>query len=700
MHKAISPLIAAVILVFIVLLLSIFISGFFASIFTSRYSQASTMEVCSSASMDVFNIYCVQTSYKDPDLIAYWSFNSVNASNYTSDSSGNGNDGKVTNATIITGKYDNALQFDGSNDYVNAGNNSVLNITDGITLEAWIKGSGVNFSAVQRTTGAYDKYGPQLQVVGSKIYYIWLGREGGIGTNYQIWTGEMNIDGTNFTATKRTTDGLDKYGPRLQVVGSKIYYAWLAYNNSNSQREIWTGEMNIDGTNFTATKRREYNRYIDGLYFQVVGSKIYYVWYESDGTTYQIWTAEMNTDGTGWSATQRTNTSSYDSYQVQMQVVGSKIYYVWSKYDSDWKMQIWTAEMNTDGTNWTATQRTTSAYDKNEPQLQVVGSKIYYAWQQSDGSGYYQIWTAEMNTDGTNWTATQRTSNSYQNEHVQLQVVGSKIYYAWVANGGLWTAEMNTDGTNWTATQRTGSTYPHFQVVGSKIYYVWYKLDGSYNQIWTGELNSNIINKGDFYGIGISNNTVKGFINAGTDELKYNANAINYANGATVESTIDTSAWNFIALTYNKSKLKLYINGVLVNETIFSYSINTNPFDLIIGDDFNGTIDDVRIYNKSLSASEILQHYNNQYNTGNSNYVLKLSVLNTGSTTLKNITVFSRIGTNTWTNVTPITLKPGESALISTSVGSGELSQLRVSTSNCPIYIEKTNETVSVAKCG
>jgi hypothetical protein len=36
--------------------------------------------------------------------------------------------------------------------------------------------------------------------------------------------------------------------------------------------------------------------------FQVSGSKIYHVWHEYDGPFRQIFTAEMNVDGTGWRA--------------------------------------------------------------------------------------------------------------------------------------------------------------------------------------------------------------------------------------------------------------------------------------------------------------------------------------------------------------------------------------------------------------
>jgi hypothetical protein len=132
--------------------------------------------------------------------------------------------------------------------------------------------------------------------------------------------------------------------------------------------------------------------------------------------------------------------------------------------------------------------------------------------------------------------------------------------------------------------------------VGSKIYYVWYEDDGSNYHFCTGEMNSNIVSKGDSYGLGISDNTIKGFINGGVDVFKYNAEAISYTAGTVVQSTIDSN-WNHITMTYDKSSLKLYVNGALVDESAFYSAINTNPFDLIIGDDFNGLIDEVRLSN-------------------------------------------------------------------------------------------------------
>lgn len=56
------------------------------------------------------------------------------------DTSGNGNNGTVNGATLVTGKVGSqAYQFDGSNDYITAPSASSLQIAGDISISAWIK---------------------------------------------------------------------------------------------------------------------------------------------------------------------------------------------------------------------------------------------------------------------------------------------------------------------------------------------------------------------------------------------------------------------------------------------------------------------------------------------------------------------------------------------------------------------------------
>ena len=61
------------------------------------------------------------------------------------DASGNGNNGTITNATWSTsGKYGDALQFNGTNALVTIPDAASLHLSTGMTLEAWVNPSTVN----------------------------------------------------------------------------------------------------------------------------------------------------------------------------------------------------------------------------------------------------------------------------------------------------------------------------------------------------------------------------------------------------------------------------------------------------------------------------------------------------------------------------------------------------------------------------
>ncbi|MBI5872042.1 LamG domain-containing protein, partial [archaeon] len=103
-------------------------------------------------------------------------------------------------------------------------------------------------------------------------------------------------------------------------------------------------------------------------------------------------------------------------------------------------------------------------------------------------------------------------------------------------------------------------------------------------------------------------------------------------NGTTIGTVsngrvVTTGSWYHLAVTFSSGTATIYSNGVsLVNSTSDISAIATNTANLLIGSrdgnvhPFNGTIDEVRIYNKSLSADEILTHYQTQAVFYNSSY--------------------------------------------------------------------------------
>jgi hypothetical protein len=78
--------------------------------------------------------------------VAIWTFDE-GSGNTAKDSSGNGNDGKfVKEPKWVNGKFGKALEFNGSDNYVDCGNAKSFDLTDAITIVAWINPANEAFT--------------------------------------------------------------------------------------------------------------------------------------------------------------------------------------------------------------------------------------------------------------------------------------------------------------------------------------------------------------------------------------------------------------------------------------------------------------------------------------------------------------------------------------------------------------------------
>ncbi|MFC1715665.1 LamG-like jellyroll fold domain-containing protein [Candidatus Poribacteria bacterium] len=91
-------------------------------------------------------------SINTSDLAGYWRLETTSAL----DMSGYDNDGTVTGTTLVDGRMGNALEFDGSDDHVNASNASSLNVgSSDFSVEFWMKQHPENGTGSQTLV---DKY--------------------------------------------------------------------------------------------------------------------------------------------------------------------------------------------------------------------------------------------------------------------------------------------------------------------------------------------------------------------------------------------------------------------------------------------------------------------------------------------------------------------------------------------------------------
>jgi hypothetical protein len=117
--------------------------------------------------------------------------------------------------------------------------------------------------------------------------------------------------------------------------------------------------------------------------------------------------------------------------------------------------------------------------------------------------------------------------------------------------------------------------------------------------------------------LGIMNSplgTGVGYLNAYLDgslhPYFYTSNNDLTRNALYSPSSLNLNSWSQIVFVMNNGKRQIYINGISVaSDSETSYPVNINLIGSVGGYFFSGLIDDVRIYNRALSAAEISALY-------------------------------------------------------------------------------------------
>jgi hypothetical protein len=209
--------------------------------------------------------------------------------------------------------------------------------------------------------------------------------------------------------------------------------------------------------------------YESDIQFQVVGNKIYYLWAEKDTNTWNdpdsIVISSSKLDGSGYSQIIKTDKNSV-KLDPQFQVVDSKIYAIWINYDTSRLIMI---ALNTDGTGFEGERIITTAYER--PQFQVVENKIYYAIE--------EVLIASSNLDGSDYRVIYDRNTDNSTGYIQFKVADSKIYAVWIETDDDFiyqfvASSTNLDGSHFKMFKTNSLSNfgkPQFQIVGDKIYY-------------------------------------------------------------------------------------------------------------------------------------------------------------------------------------------------------------------------------------
>ena len=185
-------------------------------------------------------------------LVGNWRFDE--GSRYTAvDSSPYGNHGSIYGATWTTGKGGDALSFDGVNDYVNVPDSASLDITQKITIEAW-----VNLQA--------DHADPTATMIRKQgNFLLELGDAGNNRPSFNLWFTdgtEMRVDGPPIPKFEwhywaATYDG---YKMKLYIDGNLVASCDVSKSIATSAESLRIGRWTTEWFKGIIDEVRIYNR--------------------------------------------------------------------------------------------------------------------------------------------------------------------------------------------------------------------------------------------------------------------------------------------------------------------------------------------------------------------------------------------------------------------------------------------------------
>ncbi len=218
---------------------------------------------------------------------------------------------------------------------------------------------------------------------------------------------------------------------QFKFLGTLVYYLWYQAYFGDEEEQDWpegsfaynlflassalNGTVSLEPTMLTAYDA-EANVHAEYPYFVIHGTKIYVGYEERTGspiTSRALGVGFCDLDGTGWTQVSVTGTDTYNEYVCPCSA-GTKVAFLWMKRaTAAGNSTIVTASMDADGTNWSATDRTTATTVKY-PCGTVYNSddsKVYMAWRDHVSASRDDIYFAKMDPDGANFTSQQMTSD-------------------------------------------------------------------------------------------------------------------------------------------------------------------------------------------------------------------------------------------------------------------------------------------------
>ncbi|MFO8015684.1 MAG: LamG-like jellyroll fold domain-containing protein [Candidatus Woesearchaeota archaeon] len=511
----------------------------------------------------------------DTGLVSAWTFNndenSTSNNTFSLDYQGR-NNMTVSGAAFKPklGRNWGSYEFDGEDDYLeSAGNGDFIN--DDLTISAWVN----NYDEKWQYQTIFSKGKYELKEIGDQYMFQVLG-----DNSEATWGNNKSIGGE---------------GP----IEFAVYKGDLYLNARNSQEVyVYNGsEWSLSGENFGV-----YNvgmaAYDGKLYICSLNGTF------GDGGSYTPGEGLIYSfDGSEWSLNGHVGEG-----PRALAVYGGKLYVANKGSDDIYEY---------DGSEWTKS----GDVGQDPVGFAVYKDKLYITHTGSDD--IYEF-------DGSSWSKSADVGTT----PAGLAVYDGKLYSIAYSNNEIYTF----DGESWTQISSPTAEQCPGMGYGAAVY------DGKlYASCYYTSYANNDHNEGEIYVYNGSEWTKSGDVGhepmglAVYDGKVYSASSANnsvweYGNGASAWADKTTSEWNHITTQINQDNIKIHVNGeekTNINHNLtLNYTSETDKLYLgksygsssgtrghTWGEFFKGLIDEVMIYNRSLSGDEIEERYDRGRNT-------------------------------------------------------------------------------------
>ncbi len=570
----------------------------------------------------------------------------------TNDSAHGINNGTRINglAWTLGGKYGSALNFDGADDYINISRSASLNISDNVTIVLYAKPS----SSISQNS--FDNGDSKQTLIDDGVYTLYFDRSTG-KVNFEVDNVTSNAwmleNGTNSLINSAMTGVVP-----IDVFNNKIFFggSWCSgcslvysFNGTNWTFENGTNSPSLDTNLIDVSAGATYR---SKIYFGSGRGPGYSKFYSFDGENWTVINSSMPAAGDGFAAVQ------------SMAVYNDKLYIGLTATSQAY---LYSYNGNT------LTLENSAGSPTNNNSFTRVNSMAVYKGKLYLGMGWGTSLTQVYSYDGTTWTHENGTNspsgNSTYSAIFTLNVYKDRLYattgYHWQNDG---TADVYSfDGSTWTVENGTGSptnnlVLDHFSgtaVYNGRIYFgagngaggnaTLFSFDGS---TWSTENGTGFLFDDSRYrsvGAGKVFNG-KMYITGSrhdTAPILYSFVGKNQLISSNRSSW--SSSWYSIAAAYNTSVMNLYTDGILTATQSTTGVMDVNKTgSLYIGNSygnsvFNGIIDDVAIWNRTLTNAEINTSMTSPLSVSNTNDLVGYWKFDEGKGVLSCPSDFSRV---------------------------------------------------------